>query len=174
MGLHGLVMAAALLLAPLASAQGSEIFVCVDEFGNRTFTNVGDTARCKRLNVGPLTTVPAQPARPALGGSAGSGAQGQAPARPAANPGPSSFPRVESSAQRERDETRRTLLEAELKREEARLAELRAEYNNGEPERRGDERNYQKYLDRVQSLREQISRSESNVAELRRELGTQR
>jgi hypothetical protein len=81
---------------------------------------------------------------------------------------------VESSAQRERDETRRALLETELKREEARLAELRTEYNNGEPERRGDERNYQKYLDRVQLLREQISRSESNVAELRRELGMQR
>jgi hypothetical protein len=81
---------------------------------------------------------------------------------------------VESSAQRERDEIRRALLETELKREEARLAELRTEYNNGEPERRGDERNYQKYLDRVQLLREQISRSESNVAELRRELGMQR
>ncbi len=169
---HGLIVAAVLLLAPLAQAQGSEIFVCVDEFGNRTFTNVGDTARCKRLDVGPLTTVPAQPARPSSAG--GNAAQGQNAARPTANPGPSSFPRVESSAQRERDETRRALLEAELKREEARLAELRAEFNNGEPERRGDERNYQKYLDRVQSLREQISRSESNVAELRRELGTQR
>ena len=35
-------------------------------------------------------------------------------------------------------------------REEGRqLADLQTEYNNGEPERRGDERNYQKYLDRV-------------------------
>lgn len=169
---YGLVMAGALLLAPLAHAQGSEIFVCVDEFGNRTFTNVGDTARCKRLNVGPLTTVPAQ--APRSGTASTGGSAGQAAARPSANPGPTTFPRVESSAQRERDETRRALLETELKREEARLAELRTEYNNGEPERRGDERNYQKYLDRVQALREQISRSESNVAELRRELGTQR
>lgn len=168
---YGLVMAGALLLAPLAHAQGSEIFVCVDEFGNRTFTNVGDTARCKRLNVGPLTTVPAPAPRTGIASTGGSAGQA---ARPSANPAPTTFPRVESSAQRERDETRRALLETELKREEARLAELRTEYNNGEPERRGDERNYQKYLDRVQLLREQISRSESNVAELRRELGMQR
>ncbi|HPU54078.1 MAG TPA: DUF4124 domain-containing protein, partial [Burkholderiaceae bacterium] len=44
------------------------------------------------------------------------------------------------------------------------------EYNNGEPERRGDERNYQKYLDRVQRLKEDIARTEGNLATIRREL----
>ena len=39
------------------------------------------------------------------------------------------------------------------KKEEERLAALQKEYNNGEPERRGDERNYQKYLDRVAELK---------------------
>ena len=56
------------------------------------------------------------------------------------------------------------------KKEEARLAEIQKEYNSGEPERRGDERNYQKYLDRVQRLKEDIQRTEGNLATIRREL----
>jgi len=48
---------------------------------------------------------------------------------------------------------------------------LRQEFNNGEPERRGDERNYQKYLDRVAEMRSAIQRKEGDVAALKRELG---
>jgi hypothetical protein len=47
---------------------------------------------------------------------------------------------------------------------------LKQEYNNGQPERRGDEKNYQKYLDRVAEMKASIERSESDVAALRREL----
>ena len=53
---------------------------------------------------------------------------------------------------------------------EARLGELRAEFNGGEPERRGDERNYQKYVDRVQRLKDDIARTESSVSSLKREM----
>jgi predicted nucleic acid-binding Zn-ribbon protein len=61
-------------------------------------------------------------------------------------------------------------LEAELRREEERLAELRKEYNNGEPERLGNERNYQKYLDRVADLKTSIARKEGDIAAIKREL----
>ncbi len=44
------------------------------------------------------------------------------------------------------------------------------EYNNGEPERHGDERNYQKYLDRVAEMKAAIARKESDVAAIRREI----
>ena len=47
--------------------------------------------------------------------------------------------------------------------------ELQKEYNNGEPERRGDERNYQKYLDRVAEMKAAIARKESDIAALKRE-----
>jgi len=47
---------------------------------------------------------------------------------------------------------------------------MQAEYNKGEPERRGDERNYQKYLDRVSDLKSGIARKESDIAALKREL----
>jgi len=71
----------------------------------------------------------------------------------------------------ERDSERRRILEDELRKEETRLAELKAVYKDGEPDRLGDERNYQKYLDRVQRLKDDIGRSEGNIASIRRELG---
>ena len=78
--------------------------------------------------------------------------------------------RVDPSEQRARDSDARRILEAELQREEQRLSEMQAEYNKGEPERRGDERNYQKYLDRVSDLKSGIARKESDIAALKREL----
>lgn len=78
--------------------------------------------------------------------------------------------RVSSDEQRARDNDARRILEAELEKEEQRLAELQKEFNNGEPERRGDERNYQKYLDRVASMKAAISRKEADIAALKREI----
>lgn len=87
-----------------------------------------------------------------------------------ANATPADFPRVDASAQRSRDSDRKRILQDELSREQARLEEFRKEYNGGEPERLGNERNYQKYLDRVERLKDDITRSETNLASLRREL----
>jgi len=78
--------------------------------------------------------------------------------------------RVDPNAQRQRDGDARKLLEAELQREETRLADLQREFNNGEPERRGDERNAQKYIDRVADLRAQISRKQEDIAAIKREI----
>jgi len=80
--------------------------------------------------------------------------------------------RVDSTEQRARDGEARTILEAELKKAEARHAELLREYNNGEPEKQGAEsKNYQKYLDRVAELKASIERNEKDIAGLKRELG---
>ena len=90
-------------------------------------------------------------------------------------PAPASGPRppeakVDAADQRARDSDARRILETELRRDEAQLAAMRKEYNNGEPERQGNERNYQKYLDRVAEMKAAIARKESDVAALRREL----
>ena len=79
--------------------------------------------------------------------------------------------RVDPAAQKARDSDARRILTDELKREEDRLAALQAEYNNGEPERRGDERNYQRYIERVAEMKAGILRKEADIAALRRELG---
>ena len=96
-----------------------------------------------------------------------------APAAPrAASPGASgSAPRVDSPEQRARDADARFILESELKKAEARRAELLKEYNNGEPEKLGPEtRNHQKYLDRVAELKAAIARADADIAGLQREL----
>ena len=61
---------------------------------------------------------------------------------------------MDASAQRARDADARAILEGELRKAESRLAGLKTEFNNGEPEKRGPEfRNHQMYLDRVAELR---------------------
>ena len=78
--------------------------------------------------------------------------------------------RIDPATQRARDSDARRILSDELKREEDKLAGLKKDFNNGEPERRGDERNYQKYLDRVAEMKAAIQRKESDIAAIRREL----
>ena len=78
--------------------------------------------------------------------------------------------RVDPDTQRARDTDARRILTEELRREGARLAELQRDYNGGQPERRGDERNYQRYLDRVAEMKAGIERKEADIAALKREL----
>jgi hypothetical protein len=78
---------------------------------------------------------------------------------------------VNTQEQKSRDADARLILQSELKKAEARQAELLKEYNHGEPERLGNEtRNYQRYLDRVAELKASLARNESDMAGIRREL----
>ena len=134
----------------------AEIYRCESPDGTPLFQNAPGKD-CKALNLPSLTTVPAV--------RTPTGARATTASAP-----PADFPRVEAAAQRSRDSDRKRILQDELTREQARLEEIRKEYNGGEPERLGNERNYQKYLDRVERLKDDITRSETNVASLRREL----
>ena len=117
---------------------------------------------CRTLEGAPVTVIQGPPRRaaPAAGPAAGTGASAARPADA----------RVDPNDQKARDRERRPILEDELRRAEQSLAELLREYNKGEPERRGDERNYQKYIDRVADMKASIARKESDVAALKREL----
>ncbi len=119
---------------------------------------------CRTLEGAPITVIQAQrPRTIAPSTSGGSGASGNGGARP-----PDS--RVDPAEQRSRDTDSRRILEAELRKEEDRLASLQKEFNNGEPERLGDERNYQKYLDRVTGLKSAVARKESDIVAIKREI----
>ena len=100
--------------------------------------------------------------------------QGYKPRAATGTPVPSSSgpaaTRIDPADQRARDSDARRILEAELARENERLAAMKTEYNNGEPERRGDEKNFQKYIDRVADLKTAIARKESDIVALKREL----
>jgi hypothetical protein len=153
-----------LLLATAAAAHvhaQSEVFLCVDESGKKEYKNTGITKGCKKIDLPGLSLIPAPPKRSAPVQTAS--------AKPAGTP--SDFPKVDSVVQKARDNERRQILLDEMKKEEEKLGELKKEYNNGEPERRGDERNYAKYLDRVALMKEDIGRTEKNIEALKRELG---
>jgi hypothetical protein len=47
---------------------------------------------------------------------------------------------------------------------------MEKDFNGGQPERRGDEKNFQKYLDRVAEMRAAIERKQVDIAALRREI----
>ena len=78
--------------------------------------------------------------------------------------------RVTRQMQGQRDAGREAILRNELFLAQALLAKLQNEYQSGTPERRGDERNYQKYLDRTEQLKQQISLTQANISALSREL----
>jgi len=79
---------------------------------------------------------------------------------------------VSSNDQKARDSDARAILESELRKAEARHAELVKEYNGGAPERNAlDLRNPQRYMERTAELKASVSRSESDIAGIKRELG---
>jgi hypothetical protein len=145
--------------AGYAHAQ-NEVWLCVDDHGKKEYKNTGATSGCKRVDLPSLTMVPAPPKRPAAV---------QASAKSSSSP--SDFPKIDSNTQKTRDSDRKQILLDEMKTEEDKLAGLKKEFNNGEPERRGDERNYAKYQDRVASMQEDIGRAEKNIEALKREIG---
>jgi hypothetical protein len=145
------------LCAQVAHAQ-SEVYLCVDERGNKEYKNTGGTKGCKRVELPGITTIEAPRARPAAA----------APSRPATTP--ADFPKVDGGAQKARDNDRRQILADELKSEEQKLAALKKDYNNGEPERQGGERNYAKYQERVATMKQEVERSEKNIEALKREI----
>lgn len=112
---------------------------------------------CRTIEGAPITVV--SPPKPRLAGGASNGT----------NPR-SSESKVPAGEQRTRDSDARKILEAELRREESKLGDMQKEFNNGQPERRGEERNFQKYIDRVEEMKSAIARKESDVEALKREL----
>lgn len=78
--------------------------------------------------------------------------------------------KVASIEQKSRDSDARRILESELKAEQEKLSVLLKEYNDGQPERRGDEKNAQKYQDRIADMKASITRIEGNISALKREL----
>ncbi|MDO5103544.1 MAG: DUF4124 domain-containing protein [Lautropia sp.] len=158
-GCTGVMLAAAIVLAAWSGMAGAQsanrIYRCSTPDGTPLYQNTPGKG-CALLDLPPVNSVPVDrmPVTPPT-------RRGQ---------GSSNAPKVTGSQQQGRDSDRRRILEDELAREEKHLADVRQRYNDGQPERHGDERNYQKYLDRVEQLKNELMQSESNVRSLRREI----
>jgi hypothetical protein len=132
-----------------AHAADDRIYRCGNEYTN-TVTDA-QAKNCKLISGGNVTVI--QAIKPQAGKASASGQ------------------RTDTADQRAKDSDARMILEAELKKAESKQAELLKEYNNGEPERLGQEtRNNQKYLDRVAELKAAVGRNEADIAGIKREL----
>jgi len=149
-----------LALACVAGAgaqEGTVTYRCPNnDYKNTISAKEAEKLGCKKLEGAPVTVI--QMTKPRQQGTA----------VPAA--ATSGAAKVDPAAQKSRDSDARRILENELKTEEERLAALKKEYNNGQPERLGNEQNYQKYVDRVGQLSAAITRKEGDIAAIRREL----
>ena len=145
-----------LALASLA-AQADTLYKCVDSSGVVLYTNQkGGGKNCTILSQDKAVSTYSAPK--------------QAPR--SATPG--DFPRVSEEAQKGRDTDRRRILEQEMRNEQEKLEQAHKDLVEGEATRMGNEKNYQKYLDRIQQLRDGVALHERNLDALRRELANLR
>ena len=128
----------------------------IDDRGVKEYRNNSLTKNCKKVDLPGLTVMPA----PAPGSMA----------RKSKAPSPSDFPQVDEKTQKKRDNDRKKILLDELASEQQKLNELNGKYQNGNPERQGDERNYSKYQERTAALKADIDRSQKNIEALQREI----
>lgn len=145
-----------LIVAPASAQQDKQVYRCPGNLYTDALSPKEAAAKgCKTLDGAPITVIQSVVPR------------GTAPAKAS---GAASESKVQSEDQKARDADARRILEAELRKEEEALAALKKEYNNGQPERKGDERNYQKYQERVEAMKASVTRKEADVAALKREL----
>lgn len=133
---------AALLFLSCSTQAG--VYKHVDEHGNVTYSNV-PSSNAKKLALPPLVVVPSV--------ESGNVEERIAKRREA----------MKIGEQREQ-------IQSKITEEEKRLNEVKSEYKDGNPDRLGSERNYQRYLNRVERMREEIDAREKNLNGLRKEL----
>lgn len=140
------------------------IYRCGNEYTNNA-TQAKERG-CKLVEGGNVTVL--QGSRPATAAPSGGGSASSAGASATS---PANAPRVDAADQRARDADARAILDAELRKAEGRLADLRKEYNDGYPQRSALEmRNPQGYIERTAELKAAVTRAEADVAGIKREL----
>ncbi|QXZ08320.1 hypothetical protein KUF54_09340 [Comamonas sp. Y33R10-2] len=151
-----------------AAVAQDTIYRCGNEYTN----NVAQAKAkgCKPVDSSGVTVIHGTRAS---GGSSAGSAVAPAKPKPASGTAPSSPAPVRSdnAAQKARDSDARAILQSEMNKAQARLSELKAEYNDGNPVRTALElRNPQGYPERVAKIKADLARQESDVAGIKREL----
>ena len=168
MYLRRVCLCVALALTAWPALAQAPVFRCGNEYTNDA--RQAEQRLCQVLELGPVTVPGTQVMRPAVPAPVPADKRSSASAEPRL---PQSNPqtRIDAAVQRSRDADARQILEAELLKAQARLAQIQAEFKQGEPDKQGAEgRNHQRYLDRVQALRSELVRQQADVASLQREL----
>lgn len=131
-------------LALYFSLSYAGIYKHTDENGNVSYSNI-PSSDSKRIDLPPIIVVP-----------------------------PVDTGEVEDRIVKRRESMKlneqREQLQNKIVEEEAQLNDVKNEYKDGMPDRLGSERNYQRYLNRVERLREEISARERNLELMRNDL----
>jgi hypothetical protein len=166
----GILLGVLLMSANYAVAQ-NKVYRCppVDKITHFTDNKVeADSKGCSLMTGGNITVV--QGTR--VGGAEPVRVASVTPKASTPSNSNSNSPRNDSAEQKTRDSDSRGILESELKKAEAKQADLLKEYNNGEPDRNALEiKNPQRYADRIAELKANIARNDSDIAGIKRELG---
>ena len=140
------------MMSALPLLAQADIYKAIDENGHVTYSSAPIKGG-KKIFLAPLPTmVPPAKARPSAG-----------------------FPKVDAAKQKERDETRRNILQDELNSEEKLLEEARQNLNDASPEvYKGQDgktyRNVAKYEENIKQLTEQVELHQKNISALNTEL----
>ena len=77
---------------------------------------------------------------------------------------------MNENTQKARDDERRRILEQELADETKQLAQAKEQLTAQEAVRNGNERNYERFLERVQPYRDAVATHERNIEAIKREI----
>jgi len=122
----------------------SGVYKHIDEQGNVTYSNIRSTA-AEEVDLPPLVVVPSIDAE-------------------------GIDDRIRQRRENNIIKEQRKEIENRIAEESAQLEMTRSEYKDGKPDRLGSERNYQRYLDRVERLKNEINGREMSLQALQREL----
>jgi hypothetical protein len=150
------VVVGLLLIGPL---QAGTIYRYLDDRGGVTYTNI--PSGLPRKGVEKIHVPIAPPADIKLP---------PAPVMKLKPNPPINFPKVDSRTQRKRDLSRKQILDDELKAEVQSLDAAKKALIEAEAVKFGTDKNHQKYVERMQGFKEQVSRHEKNVDALKKEI----
>lgn len=149
----------------LSQSVYADVFKCVDNAGRTTYTNNG-----KPINGGECTLLSRDQNVSTYSSSGSSGSSSGKRSSAASNPSPTSFPKVDDGTQKSRDNDRRQILEQELGTEEKSLEQAKQDLAKEEETRLGNEKNYQKKLDRIKPFQDKVDLHQRNIESIRKEI----
>ncbi|HVY07246.1 MAG TPA: DUF4124 domain-containing protein [Burkholderiales bacterium] len=151
---------AAMLLQPAAWAETCKY---TDSDGRVIYSNTPNSPPKGATKVKCFEDPTPKPAPPPAAG-------GSSDARPSKNSDSGPKSRVNPEAQKRRDDDRRRILEQELADESRQLDDAKKALAEQEAVRNGNERNYERFLARVQPYKDAVTSHENNVEAIKREI----
>jgi hypothetical protein len=151
------ILGLAAFLFSATPVRADVMYRCVDADGRKVFSNLQSTAKGMKCTAVRITDPDPLKNRSA-----------------SRTPTPPNFPKVDGDAQKMRDAERRRILENEKDAEQRSLEQAKKELAEQEAMRSGNEKNYQRVLDRLQPYKDKVASHERNLEAIEKEISNLR